>query len=111
MKAMMQVETGGDCLKAGSTGELATCLQYTAPTWSSHSVAVLGEEVKPNKTNELYVALKMIDRKLEQGYSESDVVLEWNQGHLGPCSSGINAKFNMPYDSCNHVRKVMALLK
>lgn len=64
-------------------------------------MTVLGEVVEQTKTNQLYVALHMIDRYLNQGYSPRQIALIWNQGDGGECRRGTN-KWGMSYDSCHY---------
>ena len=56
---------------------------------------------------ETYVAIKMVERWLADGYTVSDIPLLWNQGHAGKCSSGVN-KLGVAFNSCAYRQAVLA---
>jgi hypothetical protein len=78
-------------------------------TWAHWSQEVFGYIEKQTPINEEYVALHKIQKYLNQGYSEAQISLVWNQGHAGACKSGINRQ-GVAYDSCAYQRKVLAHL-
>jgi len=76
-------------------------------TWASASRQEIGYVAKQTAINEEYVAIKRINRWVEEGKSVSEIALLWNQGHTGKCSSGYN-KYNAYYDSCEYQNSVLA---
>jgi hypothetical protein len=79
-------------------------------TWAYWSKRVFGSIEKQTPINEEYVALHKIQSHLDQGHSEREIALIWNQGHSGQCKAGTN-KHGATYDSCAYERKVVALLR
>lgn len=59
---------------------------------------------------ERYVAYKMIEKWLEQGYNAHDIALLWNQGHAGVCGSGTN-RHGVRYNSCAYAKQVLAYMQ
>jgi hypothetical protein len=80
-----------------------------AGTWEYWSKYVFGyiEDITP--VNEYYVAVRKIQHHIDQGYSNSEIALIWNQGNPSPCKKDIN-KQGVPYDSCSYEKKVLANL-
>jgi len=78
-------------------------------TWAGWSKKVLGYIASQTPINERYVALRKIQSHLDEGYSDSQVALIWNQGNASKCKAGINSK-GVPYDSCSYVKQVMGNL-
>jgi hypothetical protein len=78
-------------------------------TWELFSTDVLGYVAPFNPTNEAYVATRMIEKWLSQGYTPHQIALKWNAG--SPVErSGIN-KYGVPYNSGAYAQKVLATLK
>jgi hypothetical protein len=73
-------------------------------TWSYWSQQVFGYVEKMSPVNEEYVALRKIQHHIDQGYSDKEIALIWNQGNASPCKAGTNSK-GVKYDSCNYVQK------
>ncbi len=78
-------------------------------TWAYWSKLVLGYVASQTPVNERYVALRKLQKHLDDGYSESQVALIWNQGNASNCKAGVNSK-GVAYDSCAYVKKVMGHL-
>lgn len=74
--------------------------------WSSH---VFGYVETMTPVNEEYVALYKIQHHMNQGYTDEQIALIWNQGNPSPCKSGVN-KQGVAYDSCEYKKKVLAHL-
>jgi len=111
VNALKRVETGGveDCSRIkGASGETG-CLQWLASTWNMWATEVLGYVPPMTPTNEYYVAAVKVSQWMEQGLSEAQIAGKWNTGRVGPCIRGIN-RHNVPYDSCEYERKVLAQL-
>lgn len=85
-------------------------MQFLPSTWKFFSQKVYGEVREQTPIREKYVAYKMIEKWLEQGYNAGDIALMWNQGHAGKCKSGTN-KYGVKYDSCHYAEQVLAYLK
>ena len=98
------------CHEQGKTGELASCLQYVSDTWELWSKQHIGYVARVNKTNEFYIATLQVQSWIEQGWSDRDILLAWNQGGRHECIKGINTKYNQPYDSCSYLQKALAYL-
>jgi hypothetical protein len=79
-------------------------------TWNYWSKHVLGyiEEMTP--VNERYVALHKIQYHINQGYSDKEIALIWNQGNPSPCKSGVNSK-GVKYDSCHYVQQFVLAMR
>ena len=78
-------------------------------TWAHWSTKVFGRVEKQTPINEEYVALHKIQHHLDEGYSDREVALVWNQGNASPCKSGVN-KYGVEYNSCAYANKVLAHL-
>lgn len=102
------METGGRCDVRGKSGEKG-CLQYLDATWKAHSMLILGEVRAMEPEVERYVAVRMVERWLAQGYTKSQIPLLWNQGNVGRCGAGVN-RHGVKYDSCNYQNKVLSRL-
>jgi hypothetical protein len=74
--------------------------------WSKHIFGYV-EDITP--INEYYVAVRKIQYHIDQGYTDKEIALVWNQGNPSPCKSGVN-RLGVPYDSCAYERKVLAFL-
>jgi len=79
-------------------------------TWRSHSHQVFGEVLPKTPEREWLVAVRMIEKWLDQGYDERGIARIWNQGNAGPCVRGIN-RHNVAYDSCAYEQKVTAIYR
>lgn len=92
----------------GKSGEKGA-LQFLPSTWEAWSKDVAGEVLPFNEANEYHVAHLKVEGWLDDGYTEEQIALIWNQGNPGPCKSGINSH-GVAYDSCAYVEKVMERL-
>lgn len=72
-------------------------------TWNYWSNYVFGYIEDMTPVNERYVALRKIQHHINQGYSDSEIALIWNQGNPSPCKAGTN-KQGVEYDSCAYVK-------
>lgn len=106
--AIGQHETGWRHDAHGKSGEQGA-LQFLASTWATWSTQILGYVAPRTLINERYVAVRMVDSWLNQGLSERQIALMWNQGTPGPCRAGVN-KYGVPYDSCQYAAKVLAFI-
>lgn len=75
-------------------------------TWRAHANQILGYVPTQSETNERYVATKMIQLWIEDGFTVEQIALKWNQGNHGQCSSGVNSQ-GVAYDSCSYAKKVV----
>ena len=66
---------------------------------------VYGYVAEQTPSNAEYVAETKIQEWLDEGLTERQILLIWNQGHTGPCRAGVN-KHGVAYDSCGYVEKV-----
>lgn len=78
-------------------------------TWKLFSKEVYGEVREQNPVRERYVAYKMIEKWLNEGYSAGDIARIWNQGHPGKCKAGVN-RMGVEFNSCAYERKVLSML-
>lgn len=78
-------------------------------TWRYWSNVALGYIATQTPEIEYRVAVYKIQHHLNQGYSEAQIFLIWNQGHAGPCRAGTN-KYGVRYDSCTYLAKGLAHL-
>jgi hypothetical protein len=76
-------------------------------TWAMWSKEVAGRILPFTEQNEHYVAVRMIKKWVDDGYTNRQISLTWNQGHTGACASGHN-KHGIFYDSCAYASKVLA---
>jgi len=106
--AIEYAETQGNCSLKGRSGEKG-CLQYLASTWAAHSKEILGEVRDMSPEVERYVAVKMVQKWLDQGYTMRDVAQIWNSGRAGKCRKGTN-RLGVEYDSCAYEERVLAQL-
>lgn len=111
MKAIEITETHGrkgcETIKGGSR-EIG-CLQYQPETFKMHSIQVLGYVADMTKVTVEYVATVTLQNKLNKGYTEAQLALEWNAGGAKKCGKGVN-KYGVAYNSCEYVQKVLANL-
>lgn len=105
----MAHETGGNCDAVGASGEKG-CTQWMPETWAGWSRQVLGYVAAITPVNERYVALHKLQHHINQGYSDAQIALIWNQGHAGACSAGTNSK-GVSYNSCAYRDRIVALLR
>lgn len=73
-------------------------------TWQYWSTHVFGYVEDMTPVNERYVALRKIQHHINQGYTDDQIALIWNQGNPSPCKAGTNSK-GVKYDSCKYVAK------
>lgn len=78
-------------------------------TWEYWSKHIFGYVENMTPVNEYYVAVRKIQYHLDQGHSDREVILIWNQGNPSPCKAGVNGQ-GVPYDSCAYEKKVLANL-
>lgn len=79
-------------------------------TWNYWSKHVFGYVEKQTPINEEYVALKKIQHHIDQGYSDGEIALIWNQGHAGECKAGTNSK-GVAYNSCKYKEMVLVAIR
>ncbi len=110
--AIWSVESGNtfQCDKAGASGELKSCLQFLPATYAMWSKETIGYVAPLSKTNEMYVATLMVQKWLDKGYSDADVLRTWNQGHRGQCKKGTNS-YGVKYNSCAYEVKGLSFLR
>lgn len=106
--AIQTHESGGNYHARGASGEGGS-MQYMPSTWKAHSAQVYGKVLEKTPEREWYVATRMIQKWIDQGYTEGEIALMWNSGRPSNCSAGVN-KFGVKYDSCAYKRHVLALL-
>lgn len=109
-KTIAHVETNGsfDCSKTGLNGE-KSCYQFMPSTWASYSKEVLGYVATQNPENTKKVVEGKVLIWIEQGLTDRQIFLIWNQGHPGQCRKGVN-KRGVAYDSCSYANKAVAVL-
>lgn len=109
-KVILMIETGDtlDCSLTGLSGERG-CYQFLPSTWNAYSKEVYGDVLPITVEREHFVVVTKIEKWLLQGKTNRDILLIWNQGNSGECSSGIN-KHGVPYDSCAYAEKGLLLL-
>lgn len=74
-------------------------------TWVSHSKEAIGYVAPLTEDNAEYVATVRIQKLLDQGRTEKQIILAWNAGeNAKKCSKGVN-KFGVAYNSCAYVEK------
>lgn len=78
-------------------------------TWNAKSRLVYGETLPMTEHREEFVAHVILGLWVQQGYTDAQIALMWNQGHPGTCKSGVN-KHGVSYDSCAYRNKVLAQL-
>lgn len=104
----METRGSTNCDINGASGEYG-CLQILPSTWKLFSREVYGEVRIQTPTRERYVAYKMVEKWLEEGYGAEEIALIWNQGTPGPCRIGTN-KHGVAYNSCAYQKQVLAFL-
>lgn len=104
------IETGGtlDCSKVGLSGEKG-CHQYLHATWEAYSKDTLGYVAEQTPENAELVTENKIYKWIEQGLTDREIFLIWNQGNTRQCKSGVN-KYGVKYDSCEYVEKALQML-
>lgn len=102
------LELEGGCEARGQSGEIG-CYQYMPSTWNAYSTEILGY-VADIETEQHNITEAKIASWLEEGYTAREIFLLWNQGHSGPCKSGVN-KYGVSYDSCAYANEGMSLLE
>lgn len=70
---------------------------------------VYGKVLDKTPDREWYVATRMIEQWLKDGYNETQIALIWNQGNPGACHAGTNSQ-GVKFDSCAYKNQVLALL-
>lgn len=92
----------------GASGEVG-CYQYLDSTYRDYAKKVLGYVPRRSYINERYVAVLMIQKWLNQGYSVYEIGLIWNGGEAKE-KKGINSH-GQEYDSARYARTVVAYYK
>lgn len=103
--AIRETESKGNCSVRGKDEEVG-CFQYLPSSWRQFAKHVLGYVPPHTDTNHFYVAARLIEKMLEQGYSARQIAWWWNSGRTDKCIKGIN-KNNVPYDSCAYADTVL----
>lgn len=93
----------------GLSGEKG-CHQFMPSTWRLYSKDVLGYVAKQTPENATIVARGKIRQWIDQGYTDTEIFLIWNQGNRSPCKAGINRK-GVQFDSCAYVAKATKYFK
>lgn len=79
-------------------------------TWNSVSIEIVGKIIPQTPKNEEYVAVKKIQKLLNEGYTPNETAKIWNGSLAGsekPLNKkGIN-KFGQIYDTMEYSLKVM----
>lgn len=101
-EAIVEVETRGKCHLGGKSGEKG-CFQFMPSTWKHWSTRFFGHVADMTPENEYAVALYKIQKHIDEGYSDTQIALIWNQGHAGECTKGTN-KHGVKFDSCAYVQ-------
>jgi len=109
-KTIAHIETNGsyDCSRVGLNGE-KSCYQFLPSTWASYSKEVLGYVAPQTPENTKKVVEGKVLFWIEQGLTDRQIFLIWNQGHPGQCRKGVNKK-GVAYDSCSYANKGLAVL-
>jgi len=109
-KTIAHIETNGnfDCSRVGLNGE-KSCYQFLPSTWASYSKEVLGYVAPQTPENTKKVVEGKVTKWLDQGLTDRQIFLIWNQGHPGQCRKGVNKK-GVAYDSCSYANKGIAVL-
>lgn len=77
-------------------------------TWRAESERVIGYVAPLTEENAEYVATHKVQRLLNQGRTEHQIILAWNAGENAKrCSKGVN-KFGVAFNSCAYVAKYKA---
>jgi len=105
---MVETEGAYNCHSIeGKSAELG-CYQYQQPTWEYYANIVLGYVPPRTYINERYVAVQMIQRWLNQGYTPYEIGLKWNGGEAKE-KSGVN-RYGQKFDTAVYGRKLLAYL-
>lgn len=83
-------------------------MQFLASTWKLFSNIVYGEVREMTPQRERYVATKIIEAWMAEGYSPYQISLMWNGG-TPTVKRGIN-KHGVAYDTAAYAEKVLAFL-
>ena len=105
----MAIETQGACHVGGKSGERG-CFQFMSSTWAYWSTRLFGHVAEMTAENEMAVALFKIQEHINQGYTDTDIALIWNQGNNSPCKAGVNSK-GVKYDSCAYVSQFQIAMR
>lgn len=74
-------------------------------TYKAHSKEIIGYVAPLTEDNAEYVAVVRIQKLLDKGRTEHQIVLGWNAGeNAKKCSKGVN-KYGVKYNSCAYVAK------
>lgn len=86
-------------------------MQFLPSTWRLFSKQVYGEVREMTPVRERYVAYKMIEGWLEDGYNAKQIAAIWNSGspHNWENKRGVN-KHGVAYDVPHYVHSVLAHL-
>ena len=85
--------------------------------WASDS-SLFEEETWPDLLGKMSSALGILSalmtenkiyKWIEQGLTDREIFLIWNQGNTRQCKSGVN-KYGVKYDSCEYVEKALQML-
>lgn len=84
------MESRGDCGTAGASGEYG-CFQFMPDTWKGVSREITGQVLNQSPLNEEYVAVKKIQKLIDEGKTEKEIALIWN-GSLGGTEQPVEKK-------------------
>lgn len=110
MRAIRQVESGGDYNAVGDAGTSTGAFQFQGATWNTWAKKVLGDANAPKtKANQNKVAYYKIKELKDQGRTPREIALIWNGGEPVE-KKGFNKKIGLAYDSGAYANKVMGIL-
>jgi len=104
----METETGGNFEARGKSGEVGA-FQFLPSTFAQWGREVLGYTPTLTPATERYVALKMIQKWIDQGLSARQIAWKWNSGRHDKCIEGVN-KHNVEYSSCKYAENVLVAI-
>lgn len=93
----------------GDSGEFGEW-QFMPGTWDGVATEIVGSSVPQTPVNERYVAVKKIQKLLDEGKTEREIALIWNTslgGSERPFEKRGTNKKGVRYDSVAYALKVM----
>lgn len=92
----------------GASGEWG-CFQFLESTFRQWATQVLGYVPRMTYHNQRIVVATIVQRWIEDGLSDKQILWKYNSGRADKCISGTN-KWGAKYDSCQYANAVIALL-
>jgi muramidase (phage lysozyme) len=109
-EVIKHIETQGkkDCNSIrGLSGELG-CYQMLESTMKAlakkHNIEVKGYTYETQEK----IVFEEMKSQVAKEIPRKDTFLQWNTGHFGTCSKGVN-KYGVSFDSCSYVNKAMKI--